>query len=78
MLKKINKRDFTATNIIIIFTILMYILQINLQNGGLYLGLNMYMLIADFWWQPLSSMFAHGGLAHLGMNMFVISVWFFD
>ena len=72
MLKKINKRDFTATNIIIIFTILMYILQINLQNGGLYLGLNMYMLIADFWWQPLSSMFAHGGLAHLGMNMFVL------
>lgn len=72
MLKKINKRDFTATNIIIIFTILMYILQINLQNGGLYLGLNMYMLIADFWWQPLTSMFAHGGLAHLGMNMFVL------
>ena len=72
MLKNISKKDFTATNIIIIITILMYIFQINLQNGGLYLGLNMYMLIADFWWQPLSSMFAHGGLAHLGMNMFVL------
>ena len=69
---KIGKKDLTATNIIIVITVLMYIVQINMTKGGLYLGLNMYMILADFWWQPLSSMFAHGGLGHLGMNMFVL------
>ena len=69
---KIGKKDLTATNIIIVITVLMYIVQINMTKGGLYLGLNMYMMLADFWWQPLSSMFAHGGLGHLGMNMFVL------
>ena len=50
----------------------MYIIQINTSQGGLLFGLNLYFLIYDFWWQPLSSMFAHGGIAHLGMNMFVL------
>jgi membrane associated rhomboid family serine protease len=72
MLKSISKKDFTATNILIIITVLMYIIQVNMQKGGLYLGLNMYFTVYDFWWQPLSSMFSHGGIAHLGMNMFVL------
>lgn len=72
MLKKFSKKDFTATNILIIITVLMYIVQINLSSGGLFLGLNLYFLIYDFWWQPLTTMFAHGGIAHLGMNMFVL------
>ena len=72
MLKNFSKADFTATNVLIVITVIMYIIQINMSKGGLYLGLNMYLLIYDFWWQPLSSMFAHGGIAHLGMNMFVL------
>lgn len=72
MLKSFSRKDFTATNIIIIITVLMYILQINLPRGGLFMGLNMYFVVYDFWWQPLSSIFAHGGIAHLGMNMFVL------
>ncbi len=72
MLNKFTKKDFTGTNILILITVIMYIVQINMQNSGAYLGLNMYFLIYDFWWQPLSSMFAHGGIAHLGMNMFVL------
>lgn len=72
MLKSISKKDFSATNILIIITVLMYIVQINIPKGGLYLGLNMYFTVYDFWWQPLSSMFSHGGIAHLGMNMFVL------
>ena len=72
MLKSISKKDFTATNILIIITVLMYIVQINIEKGGLYLGLNMYFTVYDFWWQPLTSMFSHGGIAHLGMNMFVL------
>lgn len=72
MLKRFSKKDFTATNILIIITVLMYIIQINISQGGLFLGLNLYFLVYDFWWQPLSTMFAHGGIAHLGMNMFVL------
>ncbi len=72
MLKRFNKKDFTATNILIIITVLMYIIQINIPNGSLLLGLNLYFLVYDFWWQPLSTIFAHGGIAHLGMNMFVL------
>ena len=71
MLKNFSKRDFTATNILIIITVLTYIIQINIPKGGLLFGLNLYFLIYDFWWQPLSTIFAHGGIAHLGMNMFV-------
>lgn len=63
--------NFTATNIIIAITVLMYIVQININYGSIYMGLNMY-FTKDFWWQPLSSMFSHGGIAHLGMNMFVL------
>ena len=72
MLKNFSKKDFTATNILIIITVLMYVIQINIPKGGLLFGLNLYFLVYDFWWQPLSSMFAHGGIAHLGMNMFVL------
>jgi len=72
MVDKFTKKDLTATNVIIGITILMYIIQINIPQGGLYLGLNMYFLLGEFYWQPLSSMFAHGGIAHLGMNMFVL------
>ena len=72
MLKNFSKADFTATNVLIVITVIMYIIQINMTQGGLYLGLNLYFLVYDFWWQPLSSMFAHGGIAHIGMNMFVL------
>lgn len=62
----------TITNIIIAITIFMYIVQSMLPNGSLYMGLNFYFLEASFWWQPLSTMFAHGGIGHLLMNMFVL------
>lgn len=72
MLKNFSKKDFTATNVLIIITVLMYIIQINISNGGILFGLNLYFLVYSFWWQPLTSIFAHGGIAHLGMNMFVL------
>ena len=59
MLKNFSKKDITATNVLIVLTILMYILQTNIEHGGLYMGLNMYFVLGDFWWQPLSSMFSH-------------------
>lgn len=72
MTKKFTKKDFTATNILIIITVLFYILQINIPNGGLLFGLNLYFSVYDFYWQPLTTIFAHGGIGHLGMNMFVL------
>lgn len=70
MSKELNK--ISAVNVIIVITIIMYLIQENIAYGSLYLGLNMHFVASDFWWQPLSSVFAHGGIAHLGMNMFVL------
>ena len=72
MTNKFTKKDFTATNILIIITVLAYVIQINIPKGGLLFGLNLYFLVYDFWWQPLTTIFAHGGIGHLGMNMFVL------
>lgn len=69
---KFSKKDFTATNVIIFITVVAYIIQINVQHGNLLFGLNLYFLLCGFYWQPLTSMFSHGGIAHLGMNMFVL------
>ncbi|MCT7495030.1 rhomboid family intramembrane serine protease [Aliarcobacter cryaerophilus] len=69
---KFSKKDFTATNILIFVTVLAYIFQINIKSGSILMGLNLYFLVGGFYWQPLSSMFSHGGIAHLGMNMFVL------
>ncbi|WP_418179220.1 rhomboid family intramembrane serine protease [Aliarcobacter lanthieri] len=69
---KFSKKDFTATNVIIFITVVAYIIQINVQHGNLLFGLNLYFLLGGFYWQPLTSMFSHGGIAHLGMNMFVL------
>lgn len=69
---KFSKKDFTATNILIFVTVLAYIFQINIKSGSILMGLNLYFLVGGFYWQPLSSIFSHGGIAHLGMNMFVL------
>lgn len=67
-----NEKIVTVSNFIILITILMYIFQTNIENGSLFLGLNVFFLEANLWYQPLSSMFAHGGIGHLLMNMFVL------
>ena len=68
----VSKKDLSATNVIIFITLVAYIIQINIQNGSLLMGLNLYFLLGGFYWQPLTSIFSHGGIAHLGMNMFVL------
>ena len=69
---KFSKSDFTATNIIIFITVIAYIVQINIEQGSLFMGLNLYFLVGGFFWQPITTIFSHGGIAHLGMNMFVL------
>ncbi len=68
---KIAQNKWTFTNIIIAITVVFYLIQTNINNGGLILGLNYYFTQGLFW-QPLSTMFAHGGIGHLAMNMFVL------
>jgi len=67
-----NRITLSATNIIIVVTVLAYLVQNILRNGDIIFGLNMYFLAYDYWWQPVSTMFAHGGLMHLVMNMFIL------
>lgn len=71
MIQKANK-TFSATNILIILTILMFIVQNSIEHGSLLLGLNMFFFKLDLYHQLISTMFVHGGFAHILMNMFVL------
>ncbi len=68
-----NIRQYLSiTNFTILITLLMYLVQINIEYGTAKMGLNNLFLEYDLWYQPLSTMFAHGGELHLLMNMFVL------
>lgn len=67
-----NNKVFTVTNIIIILTVLMYVVQTNLEHGSIILGLNLNFIENGLYFQPLTTIFTHGGVAHLVMNMFVL------
>jgi rhomboid protease GluP len=67
-----HRKLLTATNILILITVLMYFVQISIPNGGLWLGLNIFFLQEKLYYQVLSTMFAHGGIEHLLMNMLVL------
>lgn len=60
------------TLLIIILNIIGYILQINFDRAELIFALNRYFWEAQLFWQPLTSMFMHGSLTHLAMNMVVL------
>ena len=64
-----NSKLVTITNSIIAVTLLMYVVQISMPYGTIYMGLNSYFITGSLWWQPLSTMFSHGGIGHLLMNM---------
>jgi membrane associated rhomboid family serine protease len=63
---------FSVTNIIIFVTVIVYILQHLIPNGSILLGLNIYFLKYEFYWQPLTTIFTHGGIMHILMNMFIL------
>lgn len=67
-----NNKIFTLTNTIIIVTVFMYVVQTNLEYGSIILGLNYNFIENGLYFQPLSTLFTHGGIAHLVMNMFVL------
>lgn len=60
------------TQILIVLNVIAYIFQINFERSDLFFGLNRYFYEAGLLWQPLTSMFMHGSLTHLAMNMVVL------
>ena len=67
-----TNRVLTITNLIILANIFMFIIQNSIHNGILYFGLNIYFFRNELYYQLLSTMFVHGGVAHILMNMFVL------
>ncbi|RLA83301.1 MAG: rhomboid family intramembrane serine protease [Epsilonproteobacteria bacterium] len=67
-----NKKILTLTNIIILLNIIMFGIQNSIEYGNIYFGLNIYFFKNEFYYQLLSTMFVHGGIAHILMNMFVL------
>jgi len=67
-----QNKIISLTNILIFINIIMFGIQNTLQNADLYLGLNIYFFEAELRYQLLSTMFVHGGIAHILMNMFVL------
>jgi rhomboid protease GluP len=67
-----NKKHLTFTNVIIAFTIIFYGVQNSVENGGIVFGLNFLFLLQGLYHQALTTMFCHGGLLHLAMNMIIL------
>jgi len=61
-----------ATIILIILNIIMFFIQNSIEYGTAILGLNRLFIEGGLLYQPLSSMFAHGSIAHIVMNMIVL------
>ena len=68
----LKNNKLTITNIIILANVVMFILQNNIEHGSLKFGLNIYFIKYGLWYQPLSTKFVHGGIAHILMNMAVL------
>lgn len=67
-----QNKVLTLTNTIILVNIIMFGVQNILHNADLYFGLNPYFFTEQLYHQLLTTMFVHGGIAHILMNMFVL------
>ena len=67
-----NNKVLTATNIIILLNIIMFGIQNSIEYGTLKFGLNIYFFEYELYYQLISTMFVHGGFAHILMNMFIL------
>ena len=66
------QKKISVTNLLILANIIMFGIQNSLENGTIKYGLNIYFIKYELWYQPLSTMFVHGGMAHILMNMFIL------
>lgn len=67
-----QNKAFNVTTILIVLNILMFIIQNNFKDATVYFGLNIYFLQYELYHQLLSTMFVHGDIFHIAMNMFVL------
>jgi len=67
-----QNKILSFTNFLILINIIMFGIQNSIQHGDLLLGLNIYFFQEHLYYQLLSTMFVHGGFAHILMNMFVL------
>lgn len=68
----VQNKAFNVTAILIVFNIVMFLVQNSFENATIYFGLNIYFLQYDLYHQLLSTMFVHGGIFHIAMNMFIL------
>ena len=67
-----NKSLLNITNIIIALNFIIFGIQNQLENLSLLFGLNIYFFQYHFYYQLLTTMFIHGGIAHILMNMIIL------
>jgi membrane associated rhomboid family serine protease len=69
-----HTRIISTTNILIAITIVCFVIQNIVPDGSVRFGLNLLILQYPevFFYQLLSTMFTHGGIEHLLMNMIVL------
>ncbi len=61
-----------ATLTLIALNVICYFLALHIEYASIIFSLNNLFLKDGFYWQPISSMFMHGDLTHLCMNMVVL------
>jgi len=69
-------REYNMAFILIGVNILVFMLNSVAPNSTAYLAMNPRLVINyNFWWQPFTYMFVHGGITHILFNM--LAVFFF-
>jgi len=67
-----NKPLLNVTNILILLNLIMFMVETKVADIELLFGLNILFFKYHFYFQPISTMFIHGGIAHILMNMLVL------
>ena len=65
-------RYFTVTNLIIVLSVIGFGVQNSIEYGSILLGLNSLFFTQGLYYQLLSTIFTHGNLLHISMNMLVL------
>lgn len=70
IIKQQNQRLNLFSNALIALNVIIYFVTPSEYKA--FLGLNVLFFAEGFYWQILTTMFMHGGLAHLALNMIVL------
>ncbi|MFW5812070.1 MAG: rhomboid family intramembrane serine protease [Alkalispirochaetaceae bacterium] len=74
--RELPYREYNVTFILILVNIVVFFLQTALPGIVNYVAMNPALVIGrNFWWQPVTYMFAHSGVRHILFNM--LGLFFF-